>query len=82
MSATIPAMACSTPQLSDAQMNVDAATNVTSPKPPKDISHYLSRTSRNRKPSQIKAFYKYFLIPGIGNLAGGGYSPKGLQVHR
>ena len=39
--------------------------------PPLDLSHHYSRISRNRLPSKIKDFYKYFSIPGIGNLAGG-----------
>ncbi|KAI9722986.1 MAG: hypothetical protein M1812_001435 [Candelaria pacifica] len=38
---------------------------------PKDLSHHLSRTTKNRNPSNIKDFYKYFSIPGIANLAGG-----------
>lgn len=39
--------------------------------PPKDLSHHLSRATKTRAPSSIKAFYKYFQIPGIGQLAGG-----------
>ena len=39
--------------------------------PPIDLSHHYSRTTKNRQPSSIKGFYKYFQIPGIGNLAGG-----------
>lgn len=38
---------------------------------PIDLSHHLSRTTRARKANNIKAFYKYFQIPGIGQLAGG-----------
>ncbi|WPG98359.1 Hypothetical protein R9X50_00114800 [Acrodontium crateriforme] len=38
---------------------------------PKDLSHHLSRTTKTRELSQIKKFYKYFAIPGIGQLAGG-----------
>lgn len=38
---------------------------------PKDFSHYLSRNAKGRQASSIKAFYKYFAIPGIGQLAGG-----------
>lgn len=40
-------------------------------KEPLDLSHHLSRISKNREPSKVKDFYKYFGIPGIGNLAGG-----------
>ncbi|TKA71410.1 hypothetical protein B0A55_07708 [Friedmanniomyces simplex] len=39
--------------------------------PPKDLSHHLSRSTKNREASSIKQFYKYFGIPGIGQLAGG-----------
>ncbi|GAP84130.1 putative aromatic amino acid aminotransferase [Rosellinia necatrix] len=38
---------------------------------PKDMSHHYSDLTRARKPSSIKAFYKFFTIPNIGNLAGG-----------
>lgn len=38
---------------------------------PIDLSHHYSRVTKNRVASNIKEFYKYFLIPGIGNLAGG-----------
>lgn len=38
---------------------------------PLDLSHYYSRVTNKRSESSIKEFYKYFAIPGIGNLAGG-----------
>lgn len=38
---------------------------------PLDLSRHFSKTTRNRKESSIKDFYKYFAIPGIANLAGG-----------
>lgn len=38
---------------------------------PKDLSYHYSRVTRNRNASKMKQFYKYFSIPGIGNLAGG-----------
>lgn len=38
---------------------------------PKDLSHHLSRVTKNRQASSMKQFYKYFAIPGIGQLAGG-----------
>jgi site-specific recombinase XerD len=38
---------------------------------PKDLYHHLSRSTRARQLSSIKQFYKYFAIPGIGQLAGG-----------
>jgi len=40
-------------------------------KPPKDFSYHYSRVTAARKESSVKSFYKYFMIPGIGNLAGG-----------
>lgn len=39
--------------------------------PPKDLSHHLSRNAKAREASAVKQFYKYFQIPGIGQLAGG-----------
>lgn len=39
--------------------------------PPLDLSYHFSDVTRNREASKIKQFYKYFQIPGIGNLAGG-----------
>ena len=39
--------------------------------PPVDMTHHMSEVTKNRQASSIKAFYKYFAIPGIGNLAGG-----------
>jgi hypothetical protein len=52
---------------------IPAVTNMSSdgPKPPLDLSHHFSRVTKARQESKIKEFYKYFLIPGIGNLAGG-----------
>ncbi|KAJ9664456.1 hypothetical protein H2201_005204 [Coniosporium apollinis] len=38
---------------------------------PVDLSHHLSRSTKSREASNIKQFYKYFSIPGIGQLAGG-----------
>jgi hypothetical protein len=50
-----------------------AVTNIPSdgPKPPLDFSYHFSRVTKARQESKIKEFYKYFMIPGIGNLAGG-----------
>jgi len=45
--------------------------NVDNRPEPKDLSHHLSRATKNREASSIKQFYKYFAIPGIGQLAGG-----------
>lgn len=39
--------------------------------PPKDLTHHLSRATKSRQASSMKQFYKYFQIPGIGQLAGG-----------
>jgi hypothetical protein len=62
-------MANSIPSL----QGMPAVTNMSSdgPKPPLDLSHHFSRVTKARQESKIKEFYKYFLIPGIGNLAGG-----------
>lgn len=38
------------------------------PAPPSDLSHHYSYTTRNRNPSSIEDFYKYFLIPGVRSL--------------
>lgn len=38
---------------------------------PKDFSHYYSVTTAHRIPSKMKEYYKFFRIPGVGNLAGG-----------
>ena len=39
--------------------------------PPEDLSRHFSRVTNHRIASKIKQFYKYFAIPGIGQLAGG-----------
>jgi hypothetical protein len=52
------------------------------PKPPLDLSHHFSRVTAARKESSIKSFYKYFMIPGIGNLAGGKISIYGSTCTR
>ena len=38
---------------------------------PIDLSHLYSNVTKSRETSRVKDFYKYFSIPGIGNLAGG-----------
>lgn len=40
-------------------------------KPPKDLWHHLSESTKARNASHVKQFYKYFRIPGIAQLAGG-----------
>lgn len=40
-------------------------------RPPLDLSHHFSRVTVARQESTMKSFYKFFQIPGIGNLAGG-----------
>jgi hypothetical protein len=52
----------------------DATEPSKGPKPPLDLSHHFSRVTAARQESQIKEFYKYFMIPGIGNLAGGKFN--------
>ena len=36
-----------------------------------DLSHHLSDVAKNRQPSSLKAFYKYWRKPGVIGLAGG-----------
>ncbi|KAJ9148243.1 Aromatic amino acid aminotransferase [Pleurostoma richardsiae] len=38
---------------------------------PKDLSHLYSEVTKHRTPSKMKEYYKFFQIPGIGNLSGG-----------
>ncbi|EPS34475.1 hypothetical protein PDE_09439 [Penicillium oxalicum 114-2] len=38
---------------------------------PVDLSHHYSYAAKNRAPSSIKSFYRFFTIPGIANFAGG-----------
>lgn len=45
------------------------------PPAPKDMSHHFSDLTKARVPSKMKEYYKYFQIPGIGNLAGGAHMP-------
>lgn len=42
---------------------------------PLDLSHHFSRVTKSRTGNSMKNFYKYFQIPGIGNLAGGALYP-------
>lgn len=46
---------------------------------PRDMSHHYSEVSKRRTPSKMKEYYKYFQIPGIGQLAGGMH---GLYYYR
>lgn len=47
-----------------------AASSAAKPKP-LDLSHHYSETTKRRAPSKMKELYKFFQIPGMGNLAGG-----------
>jgi hypothetical protein len=48
---------------------------------PKDMSHHFSDLTKARVPSKMKEYYKFFMIPGIGNLAGGAHAPcRSLQM--
>ena len=38
---------------------------------PKDMSHHFSDVSLARAPNKMKEYYRFFQIPGIGQLAGG-----------
>ena len=50
-------------------------------KEPLDLSHHVSRVTKQRKESSIKEFYKYFAIPGIGNLAGGMFHFRSVRSY-
>ncbi|KAK5988274.1 Aromatic amino acid aminotransferase C56E4.03 [Cladobotryum mycophilum] len=45
--------------------------DLATPKPPLDLSHHFSRVTLARKPSDTKQFYRYFDVPGVGNLSAG-----------
>lgn len=38
---------------------------------PMDLSHHFNATSRSRNSNAMKELYKYFMTPGMTNLAGG-----------
>ncbi|TIC99742.1 Aromatic amino acid aminotransferase C56E4.03 [Colletotrichum higginsianum] len=48
-----------------------AAMDHSSKRPPLNLEHHFSTVTQRRTPSKMKEYYKYFEIPGIGNLAGG-----------
>ncbi len=52
-------------------IKMEASTCTDSRPEPIDLSHLYSKVTANRTTSNVKDFYKYFGIPGIGNLAGG-----------
>lgn len=53
-------------------MKMSAATvDSSSKKAPLSLEHHFSEVTKRREPSKMKEYYKYFEIPGIGNLAGG-----------
>ncbi|KUL92350.1 hypothetical protein ZTR_02290 [Talaromyces verruculosus] len=43
----------------------------TTQRPPLDLSHHFSQTTKNRLSSNVKGLYKWFQIPGMQNVAGG-----------
>jgi hypothetical protein len=53
------------------EFQASMATTATELPAPKDLSYLFSRTTKARAASSVKKFYKYFSIPGIGQLAGG-----------
>lgn len=38
---------------------------------PADLTHHFNASTRARKPSVMKGLYKYFMVPGMSNIAGG-----------
>ena len=56
----------------DKPVNSPSASAFDMAKPrPRDFTHLYSETTKHRLPSMIKQYYKFFRIPGVGNLAGG-----------
>ncbi|KAL0943765.1 aromatic amino acid aminotransferase [Colletotrichum truncatum] len=49
----------------------NAAMDSSSQRPPLNLEHHYSEVTKRRLPSKMKEYYKFFQIPGIGNLAGG-----------
>ena len=56
---------------SDNPAGAGTAAGVTKKPPPKDMSHHYSEVTKARTANKMKQYYKYFMIPGIGQLAGG-----------
>ncbi|KAK2002018.1 PLP-dependent transferase, partial [Colletotrichum falcatum] len=48
-----------------------AAIDHSAKRPPLNLEHHFSSVAKRLIPSKMKEYYKYFQIPGIGNLAGG-----------
>jgi hypothetical protein len=40
---------------------------------PADLTHHYNAATRARKPSAMKDLYKYFMVPGMSNIAGGSF---------
>ncbi|KAL2760654.1 hypothetical protein ACRALDRAFT_1038399 [Sodiomyces alcalophilus JCM 7366] len=55
---------------------MESSQATTAKPPPLDLSHHYSTITKLRQPSDLKKFYKFFQIPGIGNLAGGLPNPS------
>ena len=43
-----------------------------------DLSHHFSELAKNRHPSALKSFYRYWRKPGVIGLAGGTYRRASL----
>jgi hypothetical protein len=41
---------------------------------PTDLTRHYNAVTRARKPSAMKGLYKYFMVPGMSNIAGGALS--------
>jgi hypothetical protein len=46
---------------------------------PVDLTHHYNASTRARKPSAMKDLYKYFLVPGMSNIAGGSSIPSPIS---
>jgi DNA-binding transcriptional MocR family regulator len=70
---SVPSFACCFSLIDTHHDSKDMADHVMADSRPEpaDLSHHLTRNTANRAPSSVKAFYKYFAIPGVVQLAGG-----------
>lgn len=72
LSASRPSPAFSPDVYDDSCSDADVDADLAGVKPaPRDLSHLYAETTKLRVTSKMKEYYKFFQIPGIGNLAGG-----------
>lgn len=66
---------------SSSECSFDGAAHGRKP-PPRNLQHLYAETTNLRVPSKMKEYYKFFQIPGIGNIAGGKFSPTPFASSR